>query len=83
MDAGRAKISIRHIKGRRGRSATIRMGMTKDQLLAKKADAIKQRDDLAAKANVAVGIVMAFEHLLQEMEQEEVASKQQVNGKSD
>jgi hypothetical protein len=57
--------------------------MTKDQLLAKKADAEKQRDDLAAKANVAVGIVMAFTHLLTEMEQEEAASKQQVNGKSD
>ena len=57
--------------------------MNKEQILAKKAEAIKQRDDLAAKANVAIGIVVAFEHLLTEMEQEEAASKQQVNGKSD
>jgi hypothetical protein len=45
--------------------------MNKEQILAKKAEAIKQRDDLAAKANVAIGIVVAFEHLLTEMEQEE------------
>ena len=52
--------------------------MNKEQILAKKAEAEKQRDDLAAKANVAVGIVMAFTHLLAEMEQEE--TKPHVNG---
>jgi hypothetical protein len=54
--------------------------MTRDQLLEKKAEAIKQRDDLAAKANVAVGIVLAFEHLLAEMEKEEPAAKPHMNG---